>query len=382
MRYNIDMECEKKDKKSTGDAFAPEKKAGIFGILSNAILFAAKLTVGLFLRSITVVADALNNLSDGASSVVTVVGYRISSRPADKKHPFGHARFEYVAALVIAVIMMMIGALFLKESVTAILSPRVLSDVGVYAYVVLGFSIAVKGGQAAVYARTYRKTHSLPMKAAAIDSIWDVAATSAALLSTLIYDLTGWNGDGYFGTLISIFILISAVRVLRESVSPLLGDAPLESVVRDIKERVMSYSGVLGVHDIVVHSYGVGHIYAIAHVEVRADETLTAAHELIDRIEREISAETGISLVAHVDPIADDFAASAHLRDELSEFLSERCSVLSLHDFRVVKKDEILQLYFDAEVPWESEITAEELTSLLKEEFHSEYEYFVTVDKK
>lgn len=378
----FNMAIEKDEKTTVNDVFAPEKKAGIFGVCSNAVLFAAKFTVGLLLRSITVVADALNNLSDGASSVVTVVGYKISSRPADKKHPFGHARFEYVAALVIAVVMFMIGALFLKESVTAIFSPRALSAVGVYAYIVLGCSIAVKGGQAAVYARTYKKTRSLPMKAAAIDSVWDVATTFAALLSTLIFDLTGWNGDGWFGTLISVFILVSAVRVLRESVSPLLGDAPLESVVRDLKERILSYSGVLGVHDIVVHSYGVGHIYAIAHVEVRADETLTAAHELIDRIEREISAETGISLVAHVDPIEDDFAAAAHLRDEVYEFLSTRYTVLALHDFRVVKKGDVLQVYFDAEVPWETDLTAEELVASLKEGFRAEYEYIVTVDKK
>ena len=363
------------------DGFAPEKKAGIFGVISNAVLFAAKLTAGLLMRSITVVADALNNLSDGAGSVVTVVGYKISSRPADKKHPFGHARFEYVAALVIAVIMMMIGALFLKESLTSVFSPHEMA-VGAYVYVVLGVSVAVKGGQAAVYARTYRKTRSLPMKAAAIDSVWDVAATLAALLSALVFDLTGWNGDGYFGTLISVFILVSAIRVLRESVSPLLGDAPLESVVRDLRERVLSYPGVLGVHDIVVHSYGVGHVYAVAHVEVRADATLTEAHELIDRIEREISAETGISLVAHVDPIADDFAAAARLKEEIFAFLSERFAVSAIHDFRTMKRGDALQVYFDAEVPWETELTADDLVAALRENFSVEYEYYVTVDKE
>jgi len=378
--FNMDME---KDKQAIpNDAFAPEKKAGVFGVISNAALFAAKFTVGILLHSITVVADALNNLSDGASSVVTVVGYKISSRPADKKHPFGHARFEYVAALVIAVIMFMIGALFLKESLTSVFSPRDMAAVGAYVYIVLGISVAVKGGQAAVYAHTYRKTRSLPMKAAAIDSVWDVATTLTALLSALIFDLTGWNGDGYFGALISVFILVSAVRVLKESVSPLLGDAPLESVVRDIRERVLSYSGVLGVHDIVVHSYGVGHIYAIAHVEVGADETLTAAHELIDRIEREISAETGISLVAHVDPIADDFAAAAHLKEEIFAFLSERFAVSAIHDFRTVKRGDALQVYFDAEVPWETEVTADDLVAALRENFSAEYEYYVTVDKK
>ena len=363
-------------------AFALEKKAGVFGVLSNAVLFAAKFTVGLLLRSITVAADALNNLSDGASSVVTLVGYKIASRPADKSHPYGHARFEYVAALVIAVVMLMIGALFLKESVTSIFSPRALSEVGVYAYLVLGFSALLKGGQAVVYSRTYRKTRSLPMKAAAIDSVWDVASTLTALLSTLIFDLTGKNADGYFGTVISVFIIVSAIRVLRESVSPLLGDAPLESLVRDLRERILSFPGVLGVHDILVHSYGIGHVYAVVHVEVSADETLTAAHELIDRIEREISAKTGISLVAHVDPIEDDFAAAAQLKEQVFAVLSERFAVSAIHDFRTVKKGETLGLFFDVEIPWETEVSAEELVAALREDFSAEYEYFVTVDKK
>ena len=375
-----------KDKMQAKDiqrgGYASGMKAGVFGVFSNVLLFAAKLTVGILVRSITVVADALNNLSDGASSVVTVVGYKISSRPADKGHPFGHARFEYVAALVIAVIMMMIGALFLKESLTAIFSPHELQAVGAYVYVILAFSALVKGGQATVYAVTYRKTRSLPMKAAAADSVWDVATTLVALLSTLLFDLAGLNADGYFGAVISVFILVSAIKVLKESVDPLLGDAPLESTVQGLRERVLAYAGVLGVHDIVVHSYGAAHVYAILHVEVPADMTLSDAHDLIDRIEREVSAEMGLTLVAHVDPQSEGLAAAADLKEELRAFLSEKADLLSLHDFRLRKEEEKLCLYFDAEVPWESEVTAESVTALLKREFNGEYEYFVTVDKR
>lgn len=357
-------------------------RAGVFGVFSNVLLFAAKLVVGILVRSITVVADALNNLSDGASSVVTVVGYKISSRPADKGHPFGHARFEYVAALVIAVIMMMIGALFLKESVTSIFSPHPLQSVGAYVYVILAFSALVKGGQATIYAVTYRKTRSLPMKAAAADSVWDVASTLVALLSTLLFDVVGWNADGYFGAVISVFILASAIKVLKESVDPLLGDAPLESTVEGLREKALAYEGVLGVHDIVVHSYGAAHIYAVLHVEVSADMTLSDAHDLVDRIEREISAEMGLTLVAHVDPQSEDLAAAAELKEALRAFLAERTDLLAIHDFRLRKEEGKLCVYFDAEVPWTSDATADSVISLLKREFHTEYEYFVTVDKR
>jgi len=369
-------------KNINGNRYGSGMKAGLFGVISNVLLFAAKFVVGLLLRSITVVADALNNLSDGASSVVTVVGYRIASRPADKEHPFGHARFEYVAALVISVIMLVVGALFLKESITTIFSPHALADVQVYAYVVLGVSALVKGGQAGVYLATYRKTHSLPMKAAATDSIWDVVTTLTALLSTLLFDVTGWNGDGYFGALISVFIIVSSVLVLRDSVHPLLGDAPSESLVQSLRDSILSYTGVLGVHDIVLHSYGADHTYAIAHVEVRANETLTEAHELIDRIEREVRAETGIMLVVHVDPITDDFAAATRLRTEITDHLSEKYHLIAIHDFRVTKKDERLQVYFDAEVPWKEEITAEEMAAFLHEKCREECEYIITIDKE
>lgn len=355
-------------------------RSGVFGMISNAILFAAKLTVGVLTRSIAVTADAFNNLSDGASSVITVAGYKLAARPADREHPFGHARFEYIAALVVAVIMLVIGALFLKESVVNVFTEQGAPDVKVYAYVVLGASVLAKGAQATVYGLSYRKTSSLPMKAAAMDSLGDMLATTAAIVSTVILDVTGRDLDGYFGTAISLFILFTAVRLLKDSISPLLGSAPLESLVGDLREKILSYDGVLGVHDVTIHSYGATRVYAVAHVEVSASETLTNAHDLADRIERDVLAELGVELVAHIDPRATEKSAT-DLETLIRAYLADRFHGVSVHDFRVTREGEERRVYLDAELPWESPLTEKEITAALRD-FDPDYEYFVTADRK
>ena len=355
-------------------------RSGVFGMVSNALLFAAKLTVGLLIRSIAVTADAFNNLSDGASSVITVTGYKLASRPADKEHPFGHARFEYIAALIVSVVMFMVGALFLKESVTKIFAGQGEPDVRVFAYVVLGVSVVVKGAQAAVYGASYKKTKSLPMKAAATDSLGDMLATSAAILSTVIWDVTGKDLDGYFGAAISLFILFTAGRLLKDSVSPLLGNAPLDGLVKKLKEKIMSYEGVLGVHDVTVHSYGEEHSYAVVHIEVRASETLLRAHDLVDEIERDVLADLGVQLVAHVDPRVET-GGDMDFECLIRAYLADRFDGLSVHDFRIAKEEGRKQVFFDAEIPWESALTGTEIVAALTA-FDPDYDYVVTEDRK
>ena len=355
-------------------------RSGLFGMISNAVLFAAKLTVGLLIKSIAVTADAFNNLSDGASSVITVSGYKLAARPADKEHPFGHARFEYIAALIVSVVMLVIGALFLKESVTDIFAGQGTPDVRPFAYVVLGVSVAVKGAQAAIYGISYKKTSSLPMKAAAMDSVGDMLATSAAILSTVLWDVTGKDLDGYFGAAISLFILFTAVRLLKDSVSPLLGNAPLDGMVAKLKEKILSYEGVLGVHDVTVHSYGEKHSYAVVHIEVNASETLLRAHELVDEIERDVLSELGVQLVAHVDPRAEG-GVETDFECLIRAYLADRFDGLSVHDLRIVKEGESKTVYFDAEIPWESTLTKEEIASALTS-FDPDYSYVVTEDRK
>lgn len=353
-------------------------RSGVFGMISNALLFAAKLTVGLLIKSIAVTADAFNNLSDGASSVITVAGYKLAARPADKEHPFGHARFEYIAALIVSVVMLVIGALFLKESVTKIFAGQGTPDVRAFAYVVLGVSVAVKGAQAAVYGISYKKTGSLPMKAAAMDSLGDMLVTGAAIISTVLWDTTGADLDGYFGAAISLFIAVTAIRLLKDSISPLLGNAPLSGNVKKLKEKILSYDGVLGVHDVTIHSYGEKHSYAVVHVEISASETLLRAHELVDEIERDVLNEFGIQLVAHVDPREEGSAMDVECL--IRAYLADRFD-LSVHDFRIVTEGDRRAVYFDAEIPWESALTGEEIVAALRA-FDPDYEYFVTEDRK
>ena len=353
-------------------------RSGVFGLVCNALLFAAKLTVGVLIRSISVTADAFNNLLDGASSAITVAGYKLAARPADREHPYGHQRFEYIAALVVAVLMFVIGALFLKESITSIFSEADPLEVKAYAYVVLGVSVAVKGAQAAVYGFSYRKTRSLPMKAAMWDSLGDMLATSTAILSAVIWDAAGTDLDGYFGAAISLFILFTAFRLLKDSVSPLLGAAPLASLVGTLKGEIASYDGVLGVHDLVIHSYGASRIYAVAHVEVAATMDLVEAHDLIDKIEREVGRKLGVELVAHVDPRDEKETA---LEEQIRALLSDAFPTLSVHDFRLTEEGERPRVCFDAEIPYESPITADEILPLLRS-FAPEYEYVVNVDRK
>ena len=355
-------------------------RSGVFGMVSNALLFAAKLTVGLLIRSIAVTADAFNNLSDGASSVITVTGYKLASRPADKEHPFGHARFEYIAALIVSVVMFMVGALFLKESVTKIFAGQGEPDVRVFAYVVLGVSVVVKGAQAAVYGASYKKTKSLPMKAAATDSLGDMLATSAAILSTVIWDVTGKDLDGYFGAAISAFIVFTAVRLLKDSVSPLLGNAPTKGLVGTLKEKILSYDGVLGVHDVTIHSYGEKHAYAVVHVEVSASETLLHAHELVDAIERDVAAELGLQLVAHVDPRVED-GGDGDFACLIRAYLSDRFDGLTVHDLRITAEEGRPTVYLDAEIPWESSLTGEDVAAALRA-FDPDHDYIVTEDRK
>ena len=362
------------------DAYARGIRAGVFGLVSNAFLFAAKLAVGALISSIAIIADAFNNLSDGASSAVTIAGYKLAVRPADREHPYGHARFEYVAALALTIVMFMIGAIFLKESVVAILSDPTSPEIGAYVYVVLGVSILVKGAQATVYGLSYKKTRSLPMKAAAIDSVGDVAATSGALLSTILWHVTGADLDGWFGAAISLFILFTAVRLMKEGISPLLGAAPSEELVGALKGRVASYEGVLGVHDVVIHSYGAARVYAVLHVEVGADTALTDAHNLADRIERDVYRDLGVNLVVHIDPRAAEKDATDRAA-WLRGFLSSHFEDVSLHDFRQTKEGDRMRVYFDVEVPYESDLTAESISAALSAADPT-CEYVVNVDRK
>ena len=249
-----------KDFESTGK---PEVRtrygvaAGVFGICSNAVICALKLAVGFVSGSVAVIADAVNNLSDAGSSAVTVAGFKLAARPADREHPYGHARYEYIGALVVAVIILIVGVLLCKSSVEKMISPEAVST-DVWTYVVLAASIVMKLVQMAIYLDFAKSISSGALKAAAADSRNDVIATSAVLIAAIVMDATGVNVDAYFGLAVSLFIVVSSFRYILEAADPLIGTRPPTEVVDALKEKILSYVGVIGVHDLAVHSYGEG----------------------------------------------------------------------------------------------------------------------------
>lgn len=363
-----------KDYKSVG---RPEVRtrygvtAGVFGICSNAVICALKLAVGFVSGSVTVIADAVNNLSDAGSSAVTVAGFKLASRPADREHPYGHARYEYIGALVVAVIILIVGVLLCKSSVEKIVTPEEVS-VDVWTYVVLAASIVMKLVQMWLYLDFAKSISSGALKAAAADSRNDVIATGAVLVAAVIMDVAGVNVDAYFGLAVSLFIVVSSFKYILEATDPLIGTRPPEEVVKTLKDKVLSYDGVIGMHDLAVHSYGEGRYFAVAHLEVPAKDDIMFAHELADNIERDVKEELGIQLTLHIDPIDNEDEETLALKERCMKVVRGFGEGFSLHDFRLVKGMEHTNILFDVEVPFEHKVALSDVEKKLEEEFAGE----------
>ena len=363
-----------KDYKSVG---RPEVRtrygvtAGVFGICSNAVICALKLAVGFVSGSVTVIADAVNNLSDAGSSAVTVAGFKLASRPADREHPYGHARYEYIGALVVAVIILIVGVLLCKSSVEKIVTPEEVS-VDVWTYVVLAASIVMKLVQMWLYLDFAKSISSGALKAAAADSRNDVIATGAVLVAAVITDVAGVNVDAYFGLAVSLFIVVSSFKYILEAADPLIGTRPPEEVVKTLKDKVLSYDGVIGMHDLAVHSYGEGRYFAVAHLEVPAKDDIMFAHELADNIERDVKEELGIQLTLHIDPIDNEDEETLALKERCMKVVRGFGEGFSLHDFRLVKGMEHTNILFDVEVPFEHKVALSDVEKKLEEEFAGE----------
>lgn len=363
-----------KDYKSVG---RPEVRtrygvtAGVFGICSNAVICALKLAVGFVSGSVTVIADAVNNLSDAGSSAVTVAGFKLASRPADREHPYGHARYEYIGALVVAVIILIVGVLLCKSSVEKIITPEEVS-VDVWTYVVLAASIVMKLVQMWLYLDFAKSISSGALKAAAADSRNDVIATGAVLVAAVIMDVAGVNVDAYFGLAVSLFIVVSSFKYILEAADPLIGTRPPEEVVKTLKDKVLSYDGVIGMHDLAVHSYGEGRYFAVAHLEVPAKDDIMFAHELADNIERDVKEGLGIQLTLHIDPIDNEDEETLALKERCMKVVRGFGEGFSLHDFRLVKGMEHTNILFDVEVPFEHKVALSDVEKKLEEEFAGE----------
>lgn len=345
--------------------------AGVFGICTNVLLFLAKAVIGFLSGSVTVVADAVNNLSDAGSSVVTLVAFKMSAKPADQKHPYGHARFEYVAGLFVAFLVLAIGAMLLKSSVEKIFHPTETVITWV-TYVVLGIAILLKVLQMLLYLDFGKATDSEALKASGEDSRNDVVSTTAVLIASVIMQTTGVNIDGYAGLAVSLFIIVSGAKLIKETVDPLLGMTPGPELVETIRTRLLSYDGVLGIHDLSVHSYGAAQIYVFVHVEVDAKEDAMKSHDLVDNIERDFKKELGIHLSVHTDPILYGDEETDAYKAKVKQTLAALNPKISIHDFRIVKGPTHVNLVFDVLVPYDVTESEKELRAALDKAFADE----------
>ncbi len=320
--------------------------AGFVGIACNLILCAMKFVIGSLSGSIAIQADAVNNLSDVGSSAVMLIGSKMAGKPADREHPYGHARMEYIAALIIAFFILIVGFELGRESVMKIIAPEPV-EFSVAMIAVLVGSILVKLWMSRFTANIGRRINSSTMSAATSDSIADVISTGAILLSSVIGYFKGVNIDGYIGVVVAGFVLYSGASILRDTISPLMGEAPDPKVVAELTDRILSYDGIIGIHDILVHSYGPGKLIASAHAEVRSDCDLMAIHETIDTAEREVGAQMGVMLTLHLDPVEVDNAVLNETREQIKGILAEIDATLRFHDFRMVRGENRTNLLFD-----------------------------------
>lgn len=354
--------------------------AGILGIVSNVVLCAAKLIVGFIGNSITIIADAVNNLSDAASSVITVFGFRISARPADKEHPFGHHRYEQISALIVAILVLAIGVLLGKSSIEKIITPEE-TAVTALTYIVLAVAIVLKIGQMAMYLYFSKKISSDSLRAAAADSRNDCLSTGAVLIAAIVTDVAGVNIDGYMGLAVSLFIVVSSLLLIKDTVSPLLGEPPTKEFVENVRKKLMSYDGVLGIHDLMVHNYGAtSSTYVSVHVEVDARGDIMKAHDMVDNIERDFRKE-GLNLTVHMDPVETDNPEVSLNLERAREILSGLNAGLSLHDFRMVIGDTHTNILFDVMIPFDSKVTPKEIEKAFADAYADEgKQYFFIIN--
>lgn len=332
--------------------------ASVVGVICNVILFGIKLGVGIVINSISVMADAFNNLSDAASSVISFIGVKLAERPADKEHPFGHGRFEYIAALAVSFLILQVGFTLFKSSFTKILNPETVTFHPILTGILL-VSVLVKVWLMFFNRKLGNRINSAVMKATAADSMGDVLVTSATIISAVVAGLTGLQIDGYFGLVVSIFVMVAGIGIAKETLEPLLGQAVDRQMYETITHMVESYEGIVGSHDLIIHSYGPTHRMATIHAEVPNNIDFNKAHELIDQIERDVLEKLDIFLVIHMDPIEVNDKMVLEKKEMVLDIIQKLDPKVTIHDFRLVNGEFHINLIFDLVVPF-SYSTADE----------------------
>ena len=359
--------------------------AGVVGIITNLILFIIKLSVGLLSNSVSILADAFNNLSDAASSIITIVGFKMANKPADAEHPFGHGRIEYITAMIVSFMVMLVGLQFVKTSFQKIINPTPVTF-ELLPFILLLVSIVFKFWLSKFNKSIGNKINSSTLKATATDAMGDVFTSTTVVISFLISKFTTLPIDGYIGIIVALAIVYSGFSLIKETLNPLLGEPPDPVLVSNITDMVMSYENITGIHDLIVHNYGPGRIMASIHAEIPSNIDIMEIHHIIDTAEREISKKLNIDLVIHMDPICVDTDEIIEARNMVQDVLSKYEEIKSFHDFRIVGDHDKKNLIFDIEVSptcLSNESNSAKLLSNIKNDIKEkspEYRCVITVD--
>ncbi len=376
MNYDDPLVKRNKTKKNKRTTFAT-----VLSLVLNALLSAFKITFGVLTSTVSLLGDGLNNLGDCGSNLVTVIGVKMSSKPADKEHPYGHARGEYVASIFIAFIILLFAVELLSASIEKIVAASPIGNSTPIA--VLAVGIGVKLCMFAYNFVLSKKYSSQILKVTAFDSLSDCVSSSAILVSLLVSKAINFNLDGYAGCLVAVFVFVSGVKILKKPISELLGESPSKELTDRIAEKLLSYEGIYGIHDLAVHNY-VNKYYASAHAEIDARIDVLTAHEIIDRIEKDFEKNTDVELVIHIDPVILGDEQTDALKAEVLKILEAFDARLDLHDFRKVIKGDKVVLEFDVCVPFEAtepnERIKRDLLSLLSAQFDTDYSFEITVE--
>lgn len=359
------------------------KLAGIVGIMSNALLCVMKIAIGLISGSIAIIADGVNNLADGGSSVITLLGFKLASMPEDEDHPYGHARYEYLSGLVVSFIIILVGFELLKSSIDKILNPTPL-EFSWTVVLVLVLAILIKIWQAVFNISAGKKIDSLTLMATGADSRNDVISTTVVLVSLLIGHFAEVQLDGFMGVLVALFIMWSGISLVRETISPLLGEAPDSELVQEIESIAMSYDGVLGIHDLEVHNYGPGKIFASVHIEVDSAVDVMVSHDLVDNIEQRLRTDLNINITAHLDPVNVSDPNRAPLTELLRDAIEEVPEFLSFHDLRIVSGPTHTNVIFDVVVSHDCKMPESEILRFFNQKLSTYNDTFfaaINIDK-
>lgn len=356
--------------------------AGITGIIINLFLGAIKLIAGILTNSISIITDSVNNITDTISSVITLIGFKLSNKKPDQKHPYGYARYEYISALLVAIFMLLTGMIFAKESILKIINPKALTITNI-TFLILIIAIIGKIALLLIYKNYYKKTESKTLKTNIIDTRNDILTTTAILISMITMKITNINIDGFLGLLVSLFIIISSIKTLKEVLEPIIGTIPNEKQITKIKNKLLSYDYVQGIHDLVIHNYGVKNDFITVHIEIDSKIDTIKAHDLIDNIENDFKKEN-INLTIHMDPVIIGDPKIDKIKNKIEKQIEKLGKDLSIHDIRVIKGKNTTKILFDCVIPYENKITKEEIKKYLETKIKSKttkYEFIIEIDR-